>query len=80
MKAKPFEVELTIKENKIKIFINGIIHVCIKADEFVAFQSWREDYNGMFYIEFYTHKQDFFCEYDCIDKWKTILKLLNEKI
>ncbi len=70
------KIEILIKDNKIKILINGLIHVFIKADEFIAFQSWIGD-DDRYYIEFYTTKQYFYTEYDDEKKWKQILKLLN---
>lgn len=72
-------IELTISNNKIKLLISGLPHVCIKADEWVGFQSWIGE-NGRYYIEFYTKTQDFFTEYDDIKKWKQILKLLNSQL
>ncbi len=72
-------IDVEIKDNRIKILIDGLPHVCLRADEWIGFQSWIGD-NNRFYIEFYTKTQDFFTEYNDIKKWKSILKLLNEKL
>lgn len=71
---------LSVKNNYIKIYINGIIHVCLKRDEFIGFQSYYRGYNSDLYvIEFYMKMQIIKVEYDLIDKWKAVLKLLDKE-
>lgn len=72
--------KITIKDNQIKIFINDIIHLCLKQDEVVGFQSWVEgDDDKKYIIEFYTKTTELFTEYDIREKWIDVLNLLNSR-
>lgn len=68
------------KEGTIKIFINSLVHLALKKESVVGFQSWIEgkgieDKN--YHIEFYLIKKTIRVEYDQIEKWKAILKLIE---
>lgn len=70
---------ITTKGAYLKIFIDGVVHVCIEQKKIVGFQSWKSG-NGWYCIEFYTSKKSILLEYDNIAKWKSILDLLNKTI
>ena len=72
------EYDIKIKDNAIKIYFNGYIHVAIKQKDIKGFQSWiMGDENKKYCIEFYIDKVSILTEYDERDKWETILKLLD---
>lgn len=63
----------------IRIFINGTLHLFLRRSEIVSFQSWYVNKNNL-KIEIYTNTRDILLEYNSVEKWKEILKLLNENI
>ena len=63
----------------IRIFINGILHIFIRRSELVCLQSWYIN-KWCCKIEIYTTSRDIMFEYNSVEKWKTILNLLNENI
>lgn len=70
-------VELQIKDDAIKIFVNNTIHICINQKQFLGVQSWVT--NNRWYIEFYCKgNKKILCEYDSIKKWNKILSLLSK--
>jgi len=71
--------EVIAIDNSIKIYINETLHVSIRHDELVGFQSWimGEKYKK-YVIEFYTKTNSFTTEYNDIDKWKNILAKLDD--
>jgi hypothetical protein len=71
---------IVIKDNQIKIFINDVLHLMIKKDEFTGLQSWIiGDEKKTYYIEFYLKSGDILAEYDNKEKWTKILTLLNQE-
>jgi len=79
MKNK-LDIKVTVKDNQIKILINGIIHLLIKQDQLIGVQSWilGNDHNT-YWIEYTLKDREILTGYDEFDKWKTILKLLDEQ-
>lgn len=70
---------IQIKDNNIKIFIDGILHLSIKHDELIGFQSWiLGDDEKIYCIEYYTKSKDILTEYNNFEKWKSILGLLDK--
>ncbi len=63
----------------LKIYLFGLLHVCIKSDHFVGFQSWVMG-TDVWGIEYYTTTGMVYCEYDSAEKWQAILNALNEKL
>lgn len=70
------KIELQIKDDAIKIFINSIIHVCVNQKELQGFQSWIG--SDKYMIQFYLKGGKILCEYDSIDNWSKILTLLSK--
>lgn len=60
-----------------KIYINNTLHLYFKRQDFVGIQSWIDKQKSLF-IEFYFKDNRILCEYDSIEKWTEILKLLNQ--
>lgn len=73
------KIEVTQDYYKTKILINGLPHVCIETDQFVGFNS-SMDSDTKCYIEFITKTNIFTTEYDSVDKWKAVLKELNDSL
>lgn len=73
------KAEIVIANNSIRILINGYIHLLVKEDEFLGFQSWIEN-KRKFFIEIYLKNGKILLGYDVREKWELILKLLNENL
>lgn len=71
-------VEIKKDYYKIKIFFNGVIHLCLDKKEFIGYQSWTDGF--YFSIEYYTKTQTILTEQDTRDKWIEILKELDKKL
>ncbi len=65
--------------NQIKIYINDLLHLCIKIDGYIGMQSWIDDYSKYRYnINFhFKNNTDILCEYDDRNLWENILKQLD---
>ncbi len=63
----------------LRIYINDIIHFYIDKSKLVSIQSWYETKTS-FKIEISTTSGDVRLEYNNKEKWKTILKLIDENI
>lgn len=82
------QYRLKINDKSIKIYINDLIHLLIKKDEFIGIQSWIMEYKLIgfiqitpkYFIEYITKTRNILTEYDDIEKWKAILALLNDNI
>lgn len=72
-------VKVEIGHYYFKILIDELPHVCIDASDFKGFHSWR-DSDTQCCIEFITRTNKIKVEYDSVEKWKTMLKALNEKL
>lgn len=67
---------IKIKGDEVSIFIDNILHLRIK-DRITLIQSWKEE-NSWYKIEIQTKNNTTTLEYDSYDKWKSILKLLED--
>lgn len=64
----------------IKIYINDILHLKFKEREFLGIQSWKEG-KELFCIEYYfQNDQVILSEYDEMEKWIEILKLIEKEL
>lgn len=70
------KVELQIKDDAIKVFINGLLHICISQSKLLGIQSWIGADKYM--IEFNMKGNKILCEYDSFKKWEKILTLLSK--
>lgn len=61
----------------IKIYINGMLHVCVKQKYLLGLQAWV-DRPGWYVIEFTLRRNVMKVEYNTFEKWNTVLKLLEE--
>ena len=68
------------KDGSIKIYIDDIIHISLKREDIIGFQSWIEgDDTKRYIIEYYTkHNSNIYTGYNEEIKWKSVLKLLDE--
>lgn len=78
-KPKTFNVQVELKHYTIKVLIDGLPHIVIDRKEYVGFQSWRDD-DSMCIIEYYTKTNKITTEMDNVEKWKSILKALNDNL
>lgn len=69
------DVKVELKGDVFKIYINDLIHLYI-CEPIISFQSWSEQ-NKFYKIQYKTKNQTILTEYDCLEKWTTILKQLN---
>ncbi len=74
------KVELKIKGSDVKIYIDGILHLRFVQQQLIGIQSWKEG-PSWFSIEYYFKEaKPILCAYDNIDKWKAVLKQIDEKL
>ncbi len=76
------QVKITGKRDcdSIRIYFNGILHVEISAKNHDGIQAWQ-DAKGKYVIEFYrVHGNNIELWYDTLEKWKQVLKLIDELI
>ncbi len=73
------KVEIPDDHYYFRILINGLPHLIIEKPEKIMFHSWN-DSPRQCYIEFITSNGKIKLEYDSIDKWKQILKALNDNL
>lgn len=67
---------LKIKGSFVKIYIDDLLHLSFKQQDFAGIQSWKEGANW-YDIEYYLGDTKILCAYDDFDKWKAILKLID---
>jgi len=64
-----------------KVYINGYLHLAVKKDEIMGFQSFAmDDVAYPFQIEIYTKFETITIEYDRVQKWKKMLQLMDKII
>lgn len=69
-------IEVILKGDVFKIQIDNLPHLYI-CEPIISFQSWSEQ-NKFYKIQYKTKNQTITTEYDCENKWQTILKQLNQ--
>lgn len=75
---KKIDFKLSIADNQIKIYLNDTLHLCLKQDELIGIQSWvKGDTHQSYWIEYTLKDREILTGYDCIEKWKEVLKLLD---
>jgi hypothetical protein len=78
--AKKLDAQVTSSVNSttIKIYINGWLHFCIRHTKLLGFQSWiKADVNPRYFVEYYLSERSILTEYDTVEKWKSVLKILD---
>ena len=63
----------------LRIYINGILHFILEKEEFVLLQSWYMNKTDC-RITIYAKTRDIALEYNSVEKWKTVLKILDENL
>jgi hypothetical protein len=66
-----------IKGKFFRIYINDILHVMFKIEDFTGIQSYIND-DDIHSIEVYLKNDMILLEYDNVLKWKEILKLFDQ--
>ncbi len=85
MKNK-FEHSLIPKEiadesgaTEVCIAINGIPHLKFLKRKYIGLQAWYESKND-FRIEIYLEGATILTEYNSLEKWKAVLKFINDQV
>jgi hypothetical protein len=73
------KIEVQLNHYDIRVMIDGFCHVYIDRKEFVGFQAWTDD-EKMSVIEYITKTNKIKAEYDSVEKWKEVLKALNDNL
>lgn len=61
------------------ISINNIPHLKFQKRRYIGLQSWYVSKND-FRIEIYLEGATILTEYNSLDKWKAVLKIINEQV
>ncbi len=76
--------EITCKKDfrSLRIYIKEILFLELRLENHDGVQSWKEDKEGQRYlIEFYRKQGDpIMMEFDELDKWKSVLDLIDKNI
>lgn len=70
------EVEVSLKGDEFKIYIDGKPHLKI-FDRISGYQSYIKE-NKWYIIEFYVNSETIEVEYDSFEKWNKILTLIDK--
>lgn len=72
-------IKVILKDNKLKIYINKLLHLNLLLTNFIGFQSYKENnaINKYFIKYYYKNGVNIRTEYDTIQKWVAILKQLE---
>jgi hypothetical protein len=74
----PAEYSISVEDNQVKIYINELIHLMLRKDKLLGFDSWiLENASFKYCIEFYLQGSTILLEYDTREKWEAILRLLD---
>lgn len=71
-------ITLKIEFGVLKIFFGESLHLYLNKDKLLGIQSWI--YDEKYLIEYTLIGNTIESEYNDIEKWKYILKLLNENL
>lgn len=65
-----------------RLYIDDVLYLEMRMENHDSIQSWIDDSNGKRYIIEFTRKEGnpILLELDNIEKWKLILKLIDENI
>lgn len=72
-----------------RVFINNLVHLCIRRDTFIGLRAHMQDVYGeekkefgttKYVITFFTTGPEIVCEYTTRDMWEKILKLLEKHL
>ena len=75
------KILVEMRYNALRISFGGITHLRLDMTKYVAHHSWRQGYgNKKFVIEFTMDGGVICCDYDREDKWKAILKGLDDAL
>lgn len=68
------------KWEQLKIYINGSLHLYLKLQDLISIQSWVHS-SCEYYIEYtFVSGTKLTSGYTSIEKWKEVLKILDENI
>jgi hypothetical protein len=73
------EVSHTIRNNTVKIFLNGILHLYFCRENLRGIESWQYG-QDQFVIEIALKEAVLTLEYDTKEKWTAILSELDQAI
>ena len=68
-------IKVTSKADYLKIYIDDVLHLYLNYP-IIGFQAWNKE-NRWWEIEFYTKHKNILLQYDCPEKFKTILEKLD---
>lgn len=70
-------IEVVLTHYSLKVRFGGVLHLRIPRRELICISSWSDDPKH-FSIEYTLRGGDTVCEYDDEEKWRFILKRLDE--
>jgi len=74
------QIKIITLDKILKVYFNESLHLTLKLDDLIGIQSWIEgDINKKYFIEYYLKDNSIQCEYNVIEKWLTILDLLDKE-
>jgi len=73
------KVEVQVGHYYFKVMIDELLHVCLQRDEFIGIHSYY-DCETLCVIEYITKTNKLRTEFDSVEKWKQILKALNDNL
>lgn len=76
MKMSEIRYEVKIHNNFLKIYIDGILHVSIKQSDLIGIHSYK-NCDSSYFIEYHTPTKMIACEYNTLEKWQSILNLVD---
>lgn len=77
--AIPKEIADNSGATSVCISINGIQHLKFLKEKYIGLQSWYVSKND-FKIEIYLEGTTILLEYNSLEKWQAILKIINDQV
>lgn len=76
------KIEATRDYYSLRIFINDILHLEVRMENYDGCQSWYEgSKKKMYFIEIYKKEgQSIVLGYDDFENWKSVLKLIDNNV
>lgn len=69
----------SISQSSLKLYINSVLHLCLKRNDLVGIQTWISGSDKpKFYIEYTMKTGSILTGYDTIEKWKQVLEILDK--
>lgn len=76
------DIKVSNADDSLKIYINSVLHLCLKRSSLTGFQSWlcdNKDGDTIHYIEYTVEGKNITTEYTSRSLWENILSSLNKQ-